>query len=200
MGRLNTIILGVSQRVRKDPRLASVLLSIASGGFTAKEVDDATKLITRVFFLSGSAGYEFQSSIVNRSMTRNGLLEIARMAKAKGSVVTDSVVSRLETDPTFLTAIRNTYLAESSVYEGTSLGQLTSAEENNLGYKRWVHTGVGLKARPWHEAMNGTTVGREEYFQLSTGASVLAPHDWDCANPAKEWINCGCVAIYGNTK
>lgn len=200
MGRLNTAVLGISQRVKSDRALGSILLTIASGGYSKKEYDEALKLITQVYWLSGREGYSIQTDLVRRRVTRDGLVEVATTARKKGIDVGEKVIAAIEKQPEFVTAIKNTVLGETAVREGTGKGQLVSADEFGLGYKTWVYTGVSETSRSHHVAMGGTTIGKKEKFELPNGVITPAPHDWSIGNAAKEWTNCGCQVIYTNKR
>ena len=63
--------------------------------------------------------------------------------------------------------------------------------------RTWNHRGRGLKDRPSHVAMNGTSIrGLTFPFVLNDGTAMLTPHDTTYGASANNIINCDCVADY----
>jgi hypothetical protein len=63
--------------------------------------------------------------------------------------------------------------------------------------RTWNHRGRGVKDRPSHVAMNGTSIrGLTFPFVLNDGTAMLTPHDTTYGAGANNIINCDCVADY----
>lgn len=63
--------------------------------------------------------------------------------------------------------------------------------------RTWNHRGRGIKDRPSHVAMNGTSIrGLTFPFVLNDGTAMLTPHDTTYGAGANNIINCDCVADY----
>jgi hypothetical protein len=63
--------------------------------------------------------------------------------------------------------------------------------------RTWNHRGRGLKDRPPHVAMNGTSIrGLTFPFVLNDGTAMLTPHDTTYGAGPSNIINCDCVADY----
>lgn len=63
--------------------------------------------------------------------------------------------------------------------------------------RTWNHRGRGLKDRPSHVAMNGTSIrGLTFPFVLNDGTAMLTPHDTTYGAGPNHIVNCDCVADY----
>lgn len=69
-----------------------------------------------------------------------------------------------------------------------------TALEVDMSKKTWIHTGAGTTNRINHLKLDGSTIGIKEKFNLGGGVYALYPHDPSL--PAKEVVNCYCMAIY----
>lgn len=196
--KLNQLVLNLQSKVRGDRILRALLISVATGQATGAEVRTFEKAIRQIFYLSEYVGYTWQATGVGHQITRNGLLGLAEAAKSKGTTVADSLTDMLGNNPMLTELVQNSVLGQSLILEGVGEGQLLTAEEAGLGYKTWIHTGVSNEAREHHEEMDGTTIPKDELFQLSNGVSCDSPHDWASAG-AEEWNFCGCQILYTNS-
>lgn len=68
-----------------------------------------------------------------------------------------------------------------------------TALEAEMRKKTWLHVGGGFEDRESHLRLDGVSINIDEYFNIS-GFKALYPHDPSL--PAKEIINCHCIAIY----
>ena len=199
MARLNALITQVQLKARNDRRLAVLLGSLATGTITTNDFKEFQTLVGRLLYLSEFTGYKWQSEVVSRALTRDGLLEIARQSKDGASVLTERIASTLEKRPELGQVIRESVLGQSAVNEHVGLGQIVSAEEAGLGFKTWLHLGIGKEDREHHAVLDGLTIPKDEKFTLGNGVEVDCPHDWNSAGP-EEWMWCGCQVIYTNSK
>jgi hypothetical protein len=63
--------------------------------------------------------------------------------------------------------------------------------------RTWNHRGRGVKDRPSHVAMNGTSIrGLTFPFVLNDGTAMLTPHDTTYGAGPGHIINCDCIADY----
>lgn len=195
MTKLNQLILNIQGKVRRDRSLSVLLGSIASGEATTKDVNAFQSFVRRLFYLAEFSGYKWQSEVVRRLATVQGIREIAARSITRADGLTEKLVDTIEKRPEVAGFVRDAVLGQSAIYQGVTEGQLLSAEEYGLGFKRWIHLGMGATDREWHVSMNGVTIPRDEKFQLSTGVSVDSTHDWNNAG-AGEWVNCSCQTVY----
>ncbi len=68
-----------------------------------------------------------------------------------------------------------------------------TAKAGGMGFKTWVHTGLGAVDRKTHLAINGVKVKFDEFFEVGSELG-LYPHDAGLS--AENVINCNCVIIY----
>lgn len=199
MARLNALITQVQLKARNDRRLAVLLGSLATGTITTNDFKEFQTLVGRLLYLSEFTGYKWQSEVVSRTLTRDGLLEIARQSKDGATVLTERIASTLEKRPELGQVIRESVLGQSAVNEHVGLGQVISADEAGLKYKTWLHLGSGKEDRLDHVALDGLTIPKDEFFVLGDGTEVTAPHDYNNGGP-EHFMWCGCQVIYTNSR
>lgn len=197
--KLNTLILGIQNKVRGDRVLSGLLASIATGKATSSDIREFTRLVVKLFYISEVTGYRWQHEAVSRSLTRDGLLALATKAKDKGVTIADSLTDTLGNNPMLMGLVKDSVLGQSTILEGVGTGQLLSAEEAGLGFKTWRHLGLGEESRPDHLALDGVTIPKDEFFTLGDGTQVIAPHDWGRGS-AKHFMWCSCQILYTNSR
>lgn len=90
----------------------------------------------------------------------------------------------------YLTTSRAQTIARTEMGHAASIGTHYAAENSQLElYKLWNHYAHG-DYRDWHAEMDNKYVPFNEKFNLSTGKSMIYPHDPN--GGAKECINCRC--------
>lgn len=193
------MITQVQLKARNDRRLAVLLGSLATGTITTTDFKEFQTLVGTLLYLSEFTGYKWQSGVINRAITRDGLLEIATQSKEGAAVLTERIAATLEKRPELGQVIRESVLGQSAVNEHVGLGQLVSAEEAGLNYKTWLHLGSGKEDRPDHLALDGLTLPKDELFMLGDGTEVTAPHDYSNGGP-EHFMWCGCQVIYTNAR
>ena len=101
-----------------------------------------------------------------------------------------AVIDNLRDHPSF-SAARSRAFAITEVLTSYAEGtQLALEESEEVDGKTWVHTGDHKnKPRPAHVALDGTTIGVEEHFEVN-GHPALYPRDR--ALPVEERVNCHC--------
>lgn len=76
----------------------------------------------------------------------------------------------------------------------------TSAKENNLKKKSWIHLGGGKTNRESHLAIHGVTISIDEYFEVGAegktpSVKMRFPKDPECKEIGHT-IHCHCQILY----
>jgi hypothetical protein len=85
---------------------------------------------------------------------------------------------------------RSAAIARTEIVGASNRGSYHAAVGTGLKTNKvWLATGFG-DDRPHHTALNGTTIGRDDYYNVN-GVRMLHPHSPGA--PASEVINCRCT-------
>lgn len=126
---------------------------------------------------------ESTKSIINNIIT-NGQADGLTAKQIK-----DSIVNKVQE----MSASRAMTIARTETSNAINITTHNTAEYSGMTKKTWIHIGGGKEDRAAHLAIDGKTMGIDEYF-IVNGYQCLYPHDSNL--PASEVINCYCICIY----
>lgn len=124
--------------------------------------------------------------------TKQQIANVIEEAQTKG--LPQNEIAKLISDKfTEISVGRAKTIARTETSSIFSKANKNTADEANMNKKTWIHTGAGATDRLEHLALDGKTIGIDEYFNLG-GEKALHPHDNSLS--AEQVINCNCIVIY----
>lgn len=126
---------------------------------------------------------ETTRSIMNKYITESQAKGINTNEMAKG--LCEKVMEMSDSRAKTIARTETSYAVNNTTH--------ITAVEAGMSTKTWLHVGGGKEDRNSHLALDGKTIKIDEKFNVG-GYSASCPHDGSL--PAKESINCYCIAIY----
>jgi uncharacterized protein with gpF-like domain len=117
------------------------------------------------------------------------------LLNVRNAIETGATVTELQQaiiDSGIMSASRAMMLSRTLTGMAANLGQLKSAELGGAKSKTWET--AGFEVRKTHQAMDGVTVGIDDYFIVG-GKKAMFP--LDSRLPPAEKVNCRCAMTFG---
>ncbi|MGL5427762.1 MAG: phage minor head protein [Cetobacterium sp.] len=124
--------------------------------------------------------------------TRNRMKKYITGAQAKGLNAND-IAKGLKSEVMEMSMSRAKTIARTETSYAVNNTTHFTAEEAGMSTKTWLHVGGGKEDRESHLTLDGKTIKMNEKFNVG---GYLASHPHDSSLPARESINCYCIAIY----